>query len=77
MTWNEQQLDYDRIEGQSADGSIYAELIMLGFEYIIIDDGDDNNDDDDYYTGRCQAKTQKGIQCKRNAEPGRIYCWQH
>lgn len=26
---------------------------------------------------RCQAITQKGTQCKRNAEKGSIYCWQH
>ena len=28
-------------------------------------------------SGRCQAITKKGTQCKRNAEPGSIYCWQH
>jgi endonuclease YncB( thermonuclease family) len=27
--------------------------------------------------GRCQATTKKGEQCKRAAEPGRSYCWQH
>lgn len=26
---------------------------------------------------RCQAITQEGYQCKRAAEDGRIYCWQH
>lgn len=29
------------------------------------------------YSGRCQATTKKGTQCKRNAQPGRKYCWQH
>jgi|GEM_PF-498272 len=28
-------------------------------------------------TGRCQAITKKGSQCKRNARPGSRYCWQH
>lgn len=26
---------------------------------------------------RCQATTQRGTQCKRNAQPGGSYCWQH
>ena len=26
---------------------------------------------------RCAAITQEGTQCKRNAEKGSIYCWQH
>lgn len=29
------------------------------------------------YSGRCQATTKKGTQCKRNAKPGSSYCWQH
>jgi micrococcal nuclease len=29
------------------------------------------------YAGRCQATTQKGTQCKRNAKTGSSYCWQH
>lgn len=29
------------------------------------------------YTGRCQATTKKGTQCKRTAQSGSIYCWQH
>jgi hypothetical protein len=28
-------------------------------------------------SGRCQATTKKGAQCKRNAKPGSSYCWQH
>lgn len=28
-------------------------------------------------SGRCQATTQKGTQCKRKASKGSIYCWQH
>ncbi len=28
-------------------------------------------------SGRCQATTKKGTQCKRNARPGSSYCWQH
>lgn len=27
--------------------------------------------------GRCQATTKKGMQCSRNAQSGRSYCWQH
>ncbi len=27
--------------------------------------------------GRCTATTQKGTRCKRNAQTGRSYCWQH
>ena len=26
---------------------------------------------------RCEALTQSGAQCKRNAEVGSLYCWQH
>lgn len=26
---------------------------------------------------RCQGITKKGAQCKRNAQPGRNYCYQH
>lgn len=26
---------------------------------------------------QCQATTQRGAQCRRLAEPGGIYCWQH
>lgn len=29
------------------------------------------------YSSRCIATTKKGTQCKRNAEPGSNYCWQH
>lgn len=29
------------------------------------------------YSGRCQATTKKGTQCKRMAQAGRKYCWQH
>lgn len=29
------------------------------------------------YSGRCQAITKKGTQCKRMAQAGRKYCWQH
>ena len=29
------------------------------------------------YSGRCQAITKKGTQCKRNAKIGSKYCWQH
>lgn len=28
-------------------------------------------------SGRCQATTKKGTQCKRNAASGSKYCWQH
>lgn len=28
-------------------------------------------------TQRCKAITKDGKQCKRNAEKGSIYCWQH
>ena len=28
-------------------------------------------------SGRCQATTKKGTQCKRNAQADRSYCWQH
>lgn len=28
-------------------------------------------------SGRCQATTKKGTQCKRNAKSGSNYCWQH
>jgi hypothetical protein len=29
------------------------------------------------YSGRCQATTKKGTQCKRSASAGSNYCWQH
>lgn len=28
-------------------------------------------------SGRCIAVTQKGTRCKRKAEKGSLYCWQH
>jgi len=28
-------------------------------------------------SGRCQATTKAGAQCKRNAAAGSSYCWQH
>lgn len=28
-------------------------------------------------SGRCQATTKKGTQCKRKAKAGSSYCWQH
>lgn len=31
----------------------------------------------DTYSGRCQAITKKGTQCKRTAKAGSKYCWQH
>lgn len=31
----------------------------------------------DTYSGRCQAITKKGTQCKRTASHGSKYCWQH
>lgn len=33
--------------------------------------------EDEETTKRCQAITQDGDQCKRNAEEGSNYCWQH
>lgn len=29
------------------------------------------------YAQRCEATTKKGTQCKRNAQSGSVYCWQH
>ena len=29
------------------------------------------------YSGRCEATTKAGKQCKRKAQPGFAYCWQH
>lgn len=29
------------------------------------------------YSGRCNATTKKGTQCKRNASDGTRFCWQH
>lgn len=31
----------------------------------------------DVSSGRCQATTKKGTQCKRSASAGSDYCWQH
>lgn len=28
-------------------------------------------------SGRCQATTKSGTQCKRSAQAGSNYCWQH
>ena len=28
-------------------------------------------------TTQCQAVTQDGARCKRKAQPGKKYCWQH
>lgn len=38
-------------------------------------DGSEKNQG--FGSGRCQATTQKGAQCKRSAQPGRNFCWQH
>lgn len=37
--------------------------------------GDGNMDGE--YAGRCIAITKKGTRCKRKAEKGSSYCWQH
>lgn len=70
LVWNPLQLVYDRLEGESPDGDMYAILLLEGFDHI---------DGAGTYTNsrRCQAITQKGTQCKRNAEHGSNYCWQH
>lgn len=70
LVWNQSQVGYDRLEGGSPEGDMYATLLLKDFDYI---------DGAGTYTNsrRCQAITQKGTQCKRNAERGRIYCWQH
>lgn len=34
-------------------------------------------DSNKYTSGRCKATTQEGTQCKRDAEQGSSYCWQH
>lgn len=39
--------------------------------------GDDEYDGLVSGEGRCQAKTKEGNQCKRKADKGSIYCWQH
>ena len=36
-----------------------------------------SNSSSSTYNGRCQATTKKGSQCKRMAQSGRNYCWQH
>ncbi len=36
-----------------------------------------NTTSESVYRGRCQATTKKGTQCKRNAQTGSRYCWQH
>lgn len=33
--------------------------------------------DSESVSGRCQATTKAGAQCKRNAAAGSSYCWQH
>lgn len=40
-------------------------LLVLIFNFSILN------------AGQCQATTKKGSQCKRNAQSGSIYCWQH
>jgi hypothetical protein len=32
---------------------------------------------DDYGSNQCAAYTKQGTRCKRTAEKGSIYCWQH
>ena len=29
------------------------------------------------FAAQCAAKTEGGVQCKRKAQPGKKYCWQH
>ena len=41
------------------------------------EDGNGINSRKQSYTGRCQATTKKGSQCKRTAKAGSNYCWQH
>lgn len=68
LQWNSEQQDYDRLDGESGDGEIYATLLLSGFDYI---------EGVGTYSRRCQAITLKGTQCTRNAQKGRIYCYQH
>jgi hypothetical protein len=37
----------------------------------------DNGESNVSNATRCAAITKSGTQCKRNAEKGDIYCWQH
>lgn len=55
-------------------------MTMVVFSSCSVDDWD--NDylaySDGYSSSKqCAATTKKGTRCKRNAEKGSIYCWQH
>jgi uncharacterized protein YjdB len=42
-----------------------------------VDNDDIGKNNVDASTTRCAAITKKGVRCKRDAEAGGIYCWQH
>ncbi len=37
----------------------------------------DDDDDDDEQSDQCQGVTSSGVRCKRTAQSGSKYCWQH
>ena len=51
-------------------------IIMLPM-FLSCGGGDDEYDGLVSGEGRCQEKTKEGNQCKRKADKGSIYCWQH
>ncbi len=73
LKWDENVKAYNKLEGASADGSITA--LLTG--HSTGSNVNSGNATGTTYSGRCQAITQKGTQCLRNAQPGRRYCWQH
>jgi hypothetical protein len=68
LQWNSTQMGYDKLVGGSPDSEMYAILALRDFDYI---------DGAGTYSGRCHATTLKGTRCKRGADKGGIYCWQH
>lgn len=60
-------------------------LIVCLMTMVVLTSCSVNDWDDDYLaysdgyssSKQCTATTKNGTRCKRNAEKGSIYCWQH
>lgn len=57
-------------EEQSYNKQVKQEYSLSSSENVCTDEGT-------AVSNRCQAITKKGTQCKRKAQKGSEYCWQH
>ncbi len=56
-------------------------LLTVFFTFLFSSCGEDDGNYESGVSGtsstRCAATTKDGTRCKRNADKGSIYCWQH